>query len=170
MNRTNGIANVLLEEGEEFTQIYNEYIEKFGKLLDKPNMRNQLKQLVRLWQEIERNWDLVYQTKSILRDSKEYRAQMNLLLKLIQSWNLILTRMGLTLTSQTYIPVKERETYDPKELLQMTEKMKSFGKQLEAETRRRVHVGGKRDVEPLLIKKKKEEEETNGEKAEVPAS
>jgi hypothetical protein len=56
-------------------------------------------------------------------DPAEYRRIMSLILKIIQEIGRQLQKLGLTLTSQPYIPADERKTYDPKAVLQLQQRV-----------------------------------------------
>jgi len=91
----------------------------------------------------------------------EWVRKNQLLLKMIGQWSLLLTRMGLTYTSQQYIPVKEREVETAAELIELQNKLSEFAKEKEKLIKKRINVGGARRPKngpPITIRRKKKVE------------
>ena len=129
-----------------FKEIYESYSNNFPKLHEKPGWQAMLVRLCKLQIEIENieaEIELAWNLDTNGR--QEYFKYVGKLLKLVQLWNLILTRMGMTFTASPYIAVKDREVKAPSEIVQMQEKIKKIAETMQKE-RKRLNKTGRREA------------------------
>jgi len=134
-------------EQEKFNEIYHEYVKLYPRLGKKPELRQLLTQMIKLYLHIEQLWDDVLSLYS--DDIREYQRMMKLLLKIMQEWERVMSRMGLTYTSQQYIPAAEKKVFDPKAVLRLTEKIR----QVTEEVKQKLKEEQKKEKAKVVIKK-----------------
>ena len=145
-----------MKKKTQFQEHFEEYTKTWARLRE-PHLRDMLTQLIKLWNKIEEMWATIDQ----IDDPKEWMNRMKILLKAIGSWNLLLTRMGLTYTAQPYL-TKEERVKTAKEMIEINGKLKEFGKQVEAHVKKRLNKGGRRtwkEGTPIQMKKKEKKKD-----------
>jgi len=166
------LVNKLRKEVDEarekrVKEIYDEYARAYSQRLDAPQVRQMLHQMCRLWVEIESLWTLVYFYWNVDDNGrKQYFYYLKQVKELITTWNLIMTRLGLTWTAVPYLEKGKRQVQSASEIAKMESKAKEIGerirKDLRKKTSKRTSKGGRRQVKngvPLLTvgrEKKKE--------------
>lgn len=144
---------------EGFMEHFTEYVKTFSRLA-KPNMRDQLIILINLWDIMVDHFKLLKELDPL---DKKYHQVLKRTMELSGRWNLVMTRMGLTLTAQSYISKEEREELPIPDLMKMQDKMEKITKKFNGnlkKLKKRQNPGGERRVEPILIKKKKKEKKS----------
>lgn len=144
---------------DEFDLIFKEYVENYKRVANQPSMRQHLIRAIKLWFRIE-ELDQFLDTME-LTEKEWYRKNM-LLLKMINQWSILLTRMGTTYTSQQYIPTDQRGVESAKEFYDLENKMNAAIKEKQKLIKKRINKGGERrpkDGAPVNIVQKKKEEE-----------
>jgi hypothetical protein len=134
---------------KRFKELFEEYEKQYPKLMQLPAWRQMLIQCVRLYMEIERMWSILDNLWYIDNNGRtEYRKMFKEIRETIRDWELTLTRMGTTFTSQNYIPVKDRDVQAASEIARMherVEKIKVNMKKME-KGKARLNPGGRRET------------------------
>lgn len=146
----------MMFDEEKFKKMYKEYVTLYPRLGRKPELRQLLTQMIKLYLHIEQLWHDIegfYDS-----DIKEYQRMMKLMLKVMQEWERIMSRLGMTYTSQPYIPAEEKKTFDPKAVLKLTERIKEISqivKQRIKETEAEAKLAEEQEKLVKQVKKKK---------------
>lgn len=143
---------------EGFMAHFKEYVETYARL-SKPNMRDQLIVLIKLWNEIFKNLKLLDSLDPL---GKKYDKVLRRVLNSMKVWSTTLTRLGLTLTAQSYIPKEEREAIPIKDMLKMQNKMDKLAKEFNGNAKKMKKSKGRKDVEQITYRRKKSEKGDTG--------
>jgi len=109
---------------QRFEELFKEYSKHYPKLMAQPTWRSMCKQMIRMQLEVERLWNYLEVLWVQDTDGRtEYRKWFKELRDAIRTLNLIQTRMGLTFTSQPYVPVKDREVKTARQISEMEQKI-----------------------------------------------
>ena len=123
---TNRLAKVTESTRQQkFDELFKEYTTLYPRLVQKPEQRDLLEQMLKLYVHI--NFDLWPAIESLWQtDKKQYKMIAGIFLKTMQQWDREMSRLGFTFTSQPYIPMEDRKTFNPKAVLQLKERVKEL--------------------------------------------
>ena len=149
-NLTHRLENVCQSVKEQtYDKLFHEYTTLYPRLVQKPEQRDLLKQMLKLYVHIE--YDLWPKIQWLFEnDLTKYRAIAGIFLKTMQQWDRELSRLGFTFTSQPYIPREDRKTFDPKAVVQLHNRVKELTETVQEQTEE-----AKAHEELLKIKQKK---------------
>ncbi|MFA5306853.1 MAG: hypothetical protein WC365_05375 [Candidatus Babeliales bacterium] len=125
-NLKRGIQSILASAREEHASILRkEFIAQQPRLDNNVEQRMILDDLIKAYLDLQ--YDL-YPMLEVLKKTNptQYLRCYNIVLKVKNSVGADLSRLGLTLRPQAYVPMKERETFDPKAAKSAREKAKNL--------------------------------------------
>jgi len=130
------IENMLRSMREQkIKKLIDSYTAYYPRLKERPEQYLLLEEMVELYVHVK--YELYPLVQELFhKDIKEYRRLMSLLIKVLQQIDRVMSKLGFTFTSQPYLPVEERKTYDPKAILRIKEQIEAFAKEIENGARR----------------------------------
>lgn len=144
---------------EQFQQLFKEYVERYKRVASEPAMRQHLVRAIKMWIRIE-ELELFLDNMDVTE--KEWYRKNMLLLKMINQWSILLTRMGTTYTSQQYIPTDQRDVESAQAFYSLEKKMEDVIKEKQNLIKKRINQGGARrpsNGPPVNVAKKEQQKE-----------